>query len=143
MKQVLFSALVVFLLCGEGGAVSFDTSRAGMPGPASTRFIAADVDGDGFLGHEEFRKAFPGLKTEAFGIIDTDSDRRISFKEWVSFSTKHGGSGGNVRLPHMHAPHSDGSGSKSAEENPGVYRGQVTEQAPPAGTEPLRLPRAR
>ena len=139
MKQVLFSAVVVFLLCGEGGAASFDASRVVMPGPASTRFIAADVDGDGFLAPEEFRKAFPGLKTEAFGIIDADSDRRISFEEWVSFSTKHGGSGGNVRLPHMYAPRSDGSGPKSAEDS----RNQMTEQAPPAGEEPLRLPRAR
>lgn len=62
-----------------------------MPG-GDARFTTADTDKDGFLGREEFKTAFPGLKPGAFDLIDADEDGRISAGEWRVFLSGHGAS---------------------------------------------------
>lgn len=97
MKRVVFCGIMLVLLgCSatyaisgiKGGALADDTAG----GPMGGKFAAADTDKDGFLSKEEFAAAFPGLKPEAFGLIDKDGDGKISAGEWASFYMGHGGS---------------------------------------------------
>lgn len=53
------------------------------------KFNAADVDKDGHLSPQEFKKSFPDMNNDAFGAIDIDKDGRISVTEWQSFTKEH------------------------------------------------------
>ncbi len=57
---------------------------------AQSRFDAMDADKDGSLTREEFFKALPSMREEAFGAIDTDAGGSISVAEWDAFFSNHG-----------------------------------------------------
>ena len=82
MKKILLLSLFSF---------SLSATALAMPGAGGGKFAVADSDKDGFLNSEEFSAAFPTLKKEAFGLIDSNQDNRISREEWQSFSGGHGG----------------------------------------------------
>jgi len=82
---------VVILLAALLLAAAFPARS--MPG-GDARFTTADTDENGFLGRGEFKAAFPGLKPEAFDLIDADKDGRISAEEWRAFLSGHGASPG-------------------------------------------------
>lgn len=81
-----------------GALLLFSGDSSAFPGAASgkgtnaggDRFAASDTNADGVLVKEEFAKAFPTMKSEAFAIIDADKDVRISRKEWDAFFAGHG-----------------------------------------------------
>ena len=76
------AALAVFLL--------FATPLPGLAAPAPDRFAGMDTDKDNALSWEEFSSAIPGMKREAFDVIDANKDGRISRAEWEGFSKGHG-----------------------------------------------------
>ncbi len=49
----------------------------------------ADTDKDGKLSKEEFLKALPNMKEQAFTVIDADKDGSISMDEWIAFTVRH------------------------------------------------------
>ena len=57
---------------------------------AQSRFAAMDENKDGSLSREEFFKALPSMREEAFGAIDTDAGGTISVAEWNAFFSNHG-----------------------------------------------------
>ena len=81
MKRILCACIYILALPCIGYA---------MPGDMNARFVAADTNRDAVLDREEFIKAFPGMKPEAFAIIDADRNGRISQTEWAGFFKGHG-----------------------------------------------------
>ena len=57
---------------------------------AQSRFDAMDENKDGGLSREEFFKALPSMREEAFGAIDTEANGSISMAEWNAFFSNHG-----------------------------------------------------
>lgn len=57
---------------------------------AQSRFDAMDENKDGSLSREEFFKALPNMREEAFGAIDSDGNGSISIAEWNAFFSNHG-----------------------------------------------------
>ena len=56
---------------------------------AKDKFTASDVDGNGLLSPEEFKTAFPGMRDEAFTVIDKNKDKAIDRTEWNAFAQNH------------------------------------------------------
>ena len=73
--------------------------------PPTDSFAKGDADKDGYLTWEEFQKAFPSMRREAFNIIDADKDSRISKAEWDAFRSGHdkGATGQTKGMPPMGA----------------------------------------
>lgn len=100
MKRMILCGLMLALLgvstayampgATAGNAPGTASGAPGATAPMGGKFAAADTDKDGFLNKEEFAAAFPGLKPEAFTLIDKDGDGRISAQEWGSLSMGHG-----------------------------------------------------
>ncbi|MBQ9407719.1 MAG: hypothetical protein IJU37_13445 [Desulfovibrio sp.] len=53
------------------------------------KFAASDADGNGSLSAQEFTTAFPGMRPEAFEVIDINGDKGIDRAEWDAFVHKH------------------------------------------------------
>ncbi len=49
----------------------------------------ADTNKDGKLSKEEFLKALPNMKEQAFTVIDSDKNGSISLDEWMAFTVMH------------------------------------------------------
>lgn len=49
----------------------------------------ADANHDNKLTKEEFMKALPNMKEQAFYAIDTNKDGSISLEEWMAFTVRH------------------------------------------------------
>ncbi|MDO5538126.1 MAG: hypothetical protein Q4F72_11440 [Desulfovibrionaceae bacterium] len=64
-------------------------------------FQKADTSKDDELSKEEFLKAYPSMKEEAFTAIDTDRNGSISRQEWQTFAIGHsmGRSGQGSGMP--------------------------------------------
>ncbi len=56
---------------------------------ATMFYEKADTNKDGKLSKEEFLKALPNMKEQAFTVIDTDKNGSISLDEWISFTVRH------------------------------------------------------
>lgn len=56
---------------------------------AKDKFTTSDVDGNGLLSPEEFKTAFPGMRDEAFTVIDKNKDKAIDRTEWNAFAQNH------------------------------------------------------
>ncbi len=56
---------------------------------ATMFYEKADTNKDGKLSKEEFLKALPNMKEQAFTVIDTDKDGSISLDEWIAFTVMH------------------------------------------------------
>lgn len=70
----------------QGG---MDMSKAGQ-----ASFDKMDADKDGKVSQEEFLKAHPGMKPEAFARIDKNGDKVITSEEWGQFMVGHSSMGG-------------------------------------------------
>ena len=70
----------------QGG---MDMSKAGQ-----ASFDKMDADKDGKVSQEEFLKAHPGMKPEAFARIDKNGDKGITSEEWGQFMVGHSSMGG-------------------------------------------------
>lgn len=57
-------------------------------------FDKMDADKDGKVCQEEFLKAHPGMKPEAFARIDKNGDKVITSEEWGQFMVGHSSMGG-------------------------------------------------
>lgn len=56
---------------------------------ATIFYEKADTNKDGKLSKEEFLKALPNMKDQAFTVIDSDKDGSISLDEWMAFTVMH------------------------------------------------------
>ena len=56
---------------------------------ATIFYEKADTNKDGKLSKEEFLKALPNMKEQAFTVIDSDKDGSISLDEWMAFTVMH------------------------------------------------------
>ena len=97
----LFTAAVLFLAALQITRAAADAGE--------DSFVQADVNKDACLSWEEFSTAFPSLRKEAFDLIDTNKDGRISREEWDAFKTRHGkqapeGMGAGIPLPAGSSP---------------------------------------
>ena len=66
-----------------------DMNKAGQ-----ASFDKMDADKDGKVSQEEFLKAHPGMKPEAFARIDKNGDKVITSEEWGQFMVGHSSMGG-------------------------------------------------
>ncbi|MBO5491225.1 MAG: EF-hand domain-containing protein [Desulfovibrio sp.] len=109
MKRLLpgglpLSALTV--LCLWGAPVAAVPAVAAVA-PAD-KFAATDADKNGSLSPEEFKAAFPGMRDEAFAVIDKNGDKAIDRAEWDAFVKNHSaGSMGHGNMGGKPAPKCD------------------------------------
>lgn len=76
-----------------------------VPAWADEKFNAMDVDKDGKVSWEEFKKTYPGMTRAAFDMIDVAQDGYISLEEWDIFSKSHKrGMSGPEGQGHTNAP---------------------------------------
>ncbi|MBO4300049.1 MAG: calcium-binding protein [Desulfovibrio sp.] len=95
------SVLLTLLLWGASSPAMPDMTGSA---PAD-RFAASDTDASGSLSPEEFRKAFPGMRESAFGMIDKNGDDVIDRTEWDVFVKNHSaGTMGHGKSGGMAAP---------------------------------------
>lgn len=90
---LLGSALVLLPLAAGAGAANADGPRlaqtSGATSPAgadSSLFQQLDTNKDGYIDQTEARKS-PQVMAQ-FKEIDTDGDQKISYAEWVAYSSK-------------------------------------------------------
>lgn len=82
-------AFAVFLFLAAFGQTGCAASN--QPAPiAQDRFAIIDVNKDGKITVEEFRKAFPNMNENAFVVIDKNGDKGIDKLEWIEFMENHG-----------------------------------------------------
>lgn len=62
-------------------------------GTAADRFAAMDTDKNEEVSWEEFEKAMPSMRKEAFETIDTNKNGAICRSEWDAFRQNHGAQG--------------------------------------------------
>lgn len=90
MKRLLpgglpLSALTVLCLWGAP-VVSMPAAADSAP---ADKFTTTDADRNGSLSPEEFKAAFPGMRDEAFAVIDKNGDKAIDRAEWDAFVKNH------------------------------------------------------
>ena len=110
--------------------------------PGADRFATADTNKDGSLSPEEFKAAFPSLKSEAFSLIDKNGDGRVDQEEWLAFSSGHGmAAPATIASAPITSVPASPSDSPNRETLPASERGE--EKTPESGNLPLLSPPAR
>ncbi len=129
--------LLIFPLCAQ--AFPGNASGGAQPGTApspETRFKNMDADQDGKVSREEFMRAFPNMREQAFVSLDADQDGFLSLEEWLSFS---GGHSKNMSGP-LPPPQERTSGTLSTPQGGNLLDLLPPEERPAPGPEGKPLP---
>ncbi len=80
--------LCILILCL--GLVSVaHANPSQMAQSAESKYKQMDTNADGKVNVEEFMALYPTMKSNVFGIIDTNGDKIIDIKEWTVFQNDH------------------------------------------------------
>lgn len=102
MKHLLAAGLAALPLLLANTAQA-NPEMAGQRG-LSDSFATMDYNRDGKIDRDEFAKAHPDLRIEAFDAIDINKDKVITREEWDNFAKGHKMKM-SMPAPSSHAPH--------------------------------------
>lgn len=100
--------ILAALCLWSSSAQAYPTASGNEGAPKGDKFALMDANKDDKVSLEEFKGVFPGMREEAFAVIDKNSDTYIDRTEWDAFVKDHASGHMGSRMGEMKGGKMDG-----------------------------------